>query len=162
MNVLWGNKNVSQGHRSLAPITDTNLRANRAGGNIQHVRHCHHHQLLLLYMFLSPLLFFCSYITEQNHLICPTQIIKLSLQDTGNLISLSSFSCQMNHFHLFRGVVLTSQRLVEYLISHSKHVWAVSQQRLLCNRVWSKGSLTPLFPSDRLKHTTGPVGNSET
>lgn len=44
----------------------------------------------------------------------------------------------------------------------AKCVWAGSQQRLLGNRVWSKGSLPPLFPSDQLKHTAGLLGNSET
>lgn len=44
----------------------------------------------------------------------------------------------------------------------AKHGWAGSQQRLLGNRVWSKGSLPPLFPSDPLKHTAGLLGNSET
>lgn len=44
----------------------------------------------------------------------------------------------------------------------AKRGWAGSQQRLLGNRVWSKGSLPPLFPSDQLKHTAGLLGNSET
>lgn len=111
-------------------------------------------------MFQSPLLFLhrtkSFNLLDTNH-----KIIKLSLQDIGDLISLSSFVLPNESLPSSPRSCFNEPKS---RISHFsfKACLVVSQQRLLRNRVWSKGSLPPLFPSDRLKHTAGPLGNSET
>lgn len=102
--------------------------------------------------FFLPFSVFCSHITEHNDLICPTQIIKHSLQDTGNFISLSSFSCQMNRFNLFRGVVLTNQR-AEYVISHSPGMFGLRRSKDSCVIGFE------VKAHYHLKLTTGPLLN---